>query len=242
MFQIGAVEPRIVGVSSNGYLRRKTGQKRFCRFNNLEQATRTCSILMVFVDCQYPRDSLAASGFSHDQIEDIMTYFKLYDTKEDDREYFNGRWFNELKGDVWVLKNPKQVYRVAGLPVTVSIQTYVRYPHDLRCGHDDSFGIDKKATPEEVDKEKEPELDSFDNLDKRGISLMPRYDYYSNPWPADTRWSIIMPLREFYQHVQWEITRLITTGVMSELVEKEVRRATGGKQSYFDSSAYIYYP
>ena len=47
MFELGTIETRVTGVSSNGYLRRKTGQKRFCKFTNLEKATRSCSILMV---------------------------------------------------------------------------------------------------------------------------------------------------------------------------------------------------
>lgn len=241
MFQVGTVEPRVTGVASNGYLRRKTGQKRFCRFTTLEQATRNCSILMVFVDCQFPQESLAAQGFSREQIEDIMSYFEKT-TGENSKvvPHYKRRIADAYEG-AWEIKNPKPVYRVQGLPVTVALVPYVRYEVDQMYGEDDYECIAKPVAVEPREP-KEQKPDSFDNLDGRLVSLVGRSFYFNTPWPADTRWSILMPLREFYQHVEWDITRMLDTGSMSERTEKVLERHTNQKQSYFDSSAYIYYP
>lgn len=241
MFELGTIETRVTGVSSNGYLRRKTGQKRFCKFTNLEKTTRSCSILMVFVDLVFPRECLTAQGFSHEQVEDIMTRFVPYDPEKDPRRSYVKRHFSKSNVPRWVIKSPKTVYRVLGLQVTVCLVPYMRYVmEDYSMGYE---GDDFSAGPaEEPVVEKPTEPDSFDNLKDRGISLMGNMPYYNSPWPADTRWSILIPTREFYQHIEWEICRLIYTGCMTERTEKVLERHSNSKQSYFDSSAYIYYP
>lgn len=241
MFQLGTIEPRATGVASNGYLRRKTGQKRFCKFVSLEHATRNCSILMAFVDLVFPQESLAAQGFSNEQIEDIMKLLVPYDPEKDPRRGYLKRHIPESSRPRWVFKNPKTVYRVVGLQVTVCLIPYIRYVvEDYNMGYE---GDDFACSPIEKPVEAKPaEPDSFDMLKGRGISFMGNMPYYNTPWPADTRWSILMPTREFYQHIEWEITRLIDTGSMTERTEKVLERHTNSKQSYFDSSAYIYYP
>jgi len=245
MFQLGTIEPRTIGVASNGYLRRKTGQKRFCKFTSLEQATRSCSIVMAFVDCNFPRESLAAQGFSQEQVEDIMKYFVPYDAKKDPNGDRRKRRYHTSQVPKWVIKNPKTVYRVVGLQVTVCLVPYVRYKIDeCEMGYDDSFSCDAEAAEEVKTKNegKVEEPDAFDMLIGRHISMMGHMPYYNNPWPADTRWSILMPTRDFYLHVSWELERLLENGSMTQRNEKVLERHSMGKQSYFDSSAYIYYP
>jgi hypothetical protein len=245
MFQLGTIEPRVTGVASNGYLRRKTGQKRFCKFTSLEQATRSCSIVMAWVDCNFPRESLAAQGFSQEQIEDIMKNFVQYDPEKDPVDDRRRRRYHGGQVPKWVIKNPKTVYRVVGLQVTVCLVPYLRYKMDeCHMGYDDEFssGVDVPEGVKTKGEGKVEEPDTFDNFAGRHITMMGHMPYYNNPWPADTRWSILMPTRDFYPHVSWELERLLENGSMTQRNEKMLERHSMNKQSYFDSSAYIYYP
>ena len=245
MFQLGTIEPRLTGVASNGFLRRKTGQARFCRFAGLEQATRACSILMAFVDCEFPRDSLAAQGFSVEQIDDILSNFVEHtETEEKGLKPKRYRRCGFEPGKTYtVLRDPKPVYRVLGLQVTVALVQYIREPIDRHAYYEDDFGIMESPDDVKANAEEKVETpDSFDNFKDRSVHFISRPFYFQSPWPADTRWSILMPSQEFFPHIDWEIRHMMETGSWSQHSERAIEKHSNNKQSYFDSSAYIYYP
>ena len=234
MFQVGTISPRADGVSSAGFLRRKTGQMRLVRNTGIAAVTRSCSILMAFYDAQYPRESLAMQGFTPDHIEDIMSNLVVWSPEDHNSDHiFNKR--NIPEGTVtWVRKDARPSIRVAGLDVTVVLVPYLRLPPIDYSQCDEDFIAVRKVPPA-------PLVDDNPSIFKDRSIYLGFPNNHMAPWPADTRWSITIPSADFYETAEWQLRSLLSTG-KSWSHAREADQYRKHQVSYFDASAYVYYP